>query len=165
MPLKVFVNQRDDDRITFSDSNDAQVTENTPGAIIQRSMDLWTQATQGRVTFQFCNSAEEADIVCNFTDEPNGLEAASALGLTSHRTSGGRHIADIRLLTVSPSSTDTLPRSEFAAATLHEFGHALGLEHSNKVSDVMYRAVHAKPLVNLSDNDRDRVCKLYTYNH
>ena len=164
MPLKVFVNEKDDDRITFSDSRDAQVTENTPGSIIQRSMDLWTRASDGRVTFALTNSAGDADIICNFTDEPDGLETESALGITSYRAgSGGRHIADIQLLTVLPKTTQTMPRAEFAAAALHEFGHALGLDHSNRVSDVMYRAVHAKPLVNLSDNDRDRVCKLYTY--
>jgi tetratricopeptide (TPR) repeat protein len=163
MPLKVYVAQRDDDSLTLEQGSTTAVTENTPGQLIQHSMDAWTEATQGRVRFVLTDKPEAANITCDFTADPSGLESSTAAGLTTWtRTTGGRMQAVIHLLTVSPHSAKPIERGDFLNAAMHEFGHALGLLHSDRIDDIMYRRQGATPIVQLSDNDRDRILKLYT---
>jgi predicted Zn-dependent protease len=47
---------------------------------------------------------------------------------------------------------------------LHELGHALGLSHSSNPADIMYFSSSSanKQSAGLSQNDRDRIQKLYT---
>jgi tetratricopeptide (TPR) repeat protein len=163
MPLKVYIGQKDDDSIVLEQGATTAVTESTPGLIIQSALDAWSQATQGRVQFAMTEKPELADITCEFTQDPGGLETSSAAGITSWgRTVGGKGQAIVRLLTVSSHTGKPIERGEFANAALHEFGHALGLQHSDRPDDIMYRRQGATPIVQLSDNDKDRVVKLYT---
>lgn len=166
MPLKVYIDQRHDDSMTLAQGANTAITDSTPGELIQRAMEAWSQASQGRVQFAFCDQPEVADIRCDFSGDAGSLEMDSVAGVTSREpTVGGKMQAVIHLLTVDSRDGKPVTRAEFAQTALHEFGHALGLEHSNHTDDVMYRSIGQEPVAALSDNDRDRIMKLYSVLH
>lgn len=163
MPLKVYIDNRHDDSMTLAQGANTAITDSTPGELIQRAMEAWSQASQGRVQFTFCDQPEAADIRCDFTTDAGSLEMDSVAGVTSREaTVGGKMQAVIHLLTVDSRDGKPVTRAEFAQTALHEFGHALGLDHSSRIDDVMYRSIGQQPIVALSDNDRDRIMKLYS---
>jgi tetratricopeptide (TPR) repeat protein len=163
MPLKVYIKDRDDDLIKLEADESSLITENTPGELITRAMNAWGEASQGRVQFQMTSRYEESNITVEFTDDPQGLENEWAAGITGwNHDDPARPKAQIRLLYVKRSTGEPIDRARFYETVLHEFGHALGLNHSNRVDDVMYRAGRVNKVVQLSDNDRDRLVKLYT---
>lgn len=165
MPLKVYIYERDSDEMKL-DHGHSLITDNTPGEIIQRAMEAWTQASEGRISFQMVPVPEQADIVCSFTNNKEGMENAMAAGVTTWELDSARRQARIKLLAVrvhEPSKP--VDKGFFYETCLHEFGHALGLEHSSGVHDVMYRAVHPEAVTTLSENDKARVVRLYKLGH
>lgn len=162
MPLKVYVHQRDDDSIKFEPSKTG-ITAGGPFELIQVALDAWVQASQGRIQYVFTPTLEEANISCFFTSDPDGLENEFAAGVTSWDVEGKHRQCKVKVLTISRYTGKTVDRAKFLDTCLHEFGHAFGLEHSSAVEDVMYRATHPQPLAALSENDKARVIRLYTY--
>lgn len=162
MPLKVYVHDKEDDSVQFSPSQ-SMITENTPGEIIHRALTAWTEASQGRVSFVLTANQEDANICCFFTKDQNGLENDFAAGITKWELQAGtKPQAKVYVLTMDRDESKPVDRGVFYETLLHEFGHALGLDHSDSTQDVMYRAVHPTPILNLSDVDQARIVKLYT---
>jgi tetratricopeptide (TPR) repeat protein len=159
MPLKVFIHNRYDSNTKFEPH--PQVSDDNPAEFIQRACDTWASASGNKVSFLLTDRPEESSIEVFLTEDPNGLEQGYAQGITEH-AQRGENKKRIRLLTIDRESGKPLNKGEFLDACLHEMGHALGLLHSGNISDIMYQAVHDKPLCGLSNNDCERVTLLYT---
>lgn len=108
-----------------------------PGAeaIVDRALKTWTDAAAGRVTLQMA-PPREASIRFHFTPTGDGLYGGTA-PVADPRT-GVMIRADIMVTTAA--EYDALNRSIVIYLTsLHELGHALGLEHTDDVATIMYR--------------------------
>jgi len=134
MPLKIFVHPGAD--VAGFDSRYVEVFKN--------ACQSWSLATDNMVSFEFTEDAAKADIDVQWTanpstwkSKPDGHElGACEPDMVLHE---GIDHASIYLLTTSDQNHVGLKAMQFAS--LHELGHALGLGHSGRKTDIMARAV------------------------
>jgi len=154
-PLKVFV--ASDDVQLSPGSSDAP---GTGSECVQAACSAWNQATHGKVSFVLVRRAEDANIEVAFSPDPNMMENPSAAGIA--QWSGRGEAPKVRITLLTTEEEKPIDGDRLLEATLHEFGHALGLSHSKSVEDVMYFSERTKPMTQLSGNDAQRVIVLYT---
>jgi hypothetical protein len=144
-PLKVFVN-------TQSSLYSPQYLQ-----YIAWSLNSWSQALYGRLSYQFTPNRYEADITVDWVPRFSDQYIA---GLTTFQVGH----ADIQIKTVG------VPEKDIKANIIHEFGHALGIAgHSENDNDIMVGsrhwrrgadAEHYEP--KLSRNDIQAIRRLYS---
>lgn len=113
--------------------------------------DLTTAAGKG--------SADNVVIGCssNATLFPNGTTlAVGGIACNSGVCKGAVLLND-----AATTQLDTLDRSTIITTFAHEFGHALGLGHSNSKTSLMYYAANDKTQKSLSQDDIDGITYLY----
>jgi predicted Zn-dependent protease len=136
------------------------VNEKLFAAKVQQCMDNWNEALDGKFQFETIADKHSADIYIKF-DSYRYNQPASIAGFTQCRGEPeGTHAirsADVAILVIDGqggrSSNNQIERTIY-----HEFGHALGLEHSANDEDIMYPRSHVSTL---SPRDRNSVRKLY----
>ena len=102
--------------------------------LVDRAMQTWTRAAQGRLTLQRTLIRSEAHIQVFFVR--GGGNYGETLPHVDPAT-GLLDRADVDIAADVP--VDPLTRQIVAYLTaLHELGHALGLEHTTNFSDIMY---------------------------
>jgi hypothetical protein len=104
-------------------------------ALVDRALRTWTDAAAGRFALQM-TPARDASIRFHFTPTGDGLYGGTAPVVDPR--SGVMLRADI-MVTTAPD-LDALGRSIVIYLTsLHELGHALGLDHTEDAATIMYR--------------------------
>jgi hypothetical protein len=102
--------------------------------LVERAMQTWTKASDGRLTLQRTLVRNDADIQVFFVR--GGGNYGETLPHVEAAT-GFIDRADIAIAAEVP--VDPLTRQIVAYLTaLHELGHAIGLEHTANFSDIMY---------------------------
>ncbi len=128
---------------------------------------MWDQETRGAVKFTRTFNPNGADIVCNWTDDPNviisdatGNEGGRCTPTASH----GAYIhADLAFLTYRGADKQKHTPAGIKAIALHEIGHAIGLAgHSDHHKDIMYFVGHEGVRPILSYRDVNTATLLYT---
>ncbi|MBX9949341.1 MAG: tetratricopeptide repeat protein [Candidatus Obscuribacterales bacterium] len=155
MPIKVYMSKE----------------TNTPGYrpvfrnFVMKALDTWCEASGKKINYKITKEKDNADIVVNWT--ANALDASSELrvvaGLTTFAVLENCFTSTIVQLRTTDAFTPGafVKDGEMASVTMHEIGHALGLDHSNCISDVMY--FRSNGLQNGLPTKRDRLtlAKLY----
>jgi hypothetical protein len=130
--------------------------------VTQRAMDLWNRTGQevyGKNFFEQVHSPEQAQITVDWA----GLEvppgAAGATRLRIHRS-------QIEIRGISILDDPQLSQGDLCEILGHEFGHALGLDHSENPQDLMYHqrtGNFAAPASRLSQRDAWMLGWLYSH--
>jgi predicted Zn-dependent protease len=126
----------------------------------------WTEASGGKIRFEFTDKRSGAKVVCSWTDDTATLGGPNELGLTkkSFKRDGQIVSATIGLYTLADHPE--LSADEIVAmqkeVDRHEIGHALGLGHSKTVYDIMYFQVCPQGLeYPLTGRDKRTILALY----
>lgn len=156
-PIKVFLvdNAKPDLVLTFRNGTSPK----RPADLVQDALDTWTSASGGKITFVKAADQNSAQIVIGYAFNADPvLSENCAAGITHWQPDLQRAMIHVGLV---DKEGYNLERERFFATTLHEIGHALGLEHSKGPTDVMFWQEHAVQPSGLSSMDQQRILALY----
>ncbi len=117
----------------------------------------WAKATDKKIKIEFTPNADEAKILCSWTNDASSLSSPLEGGetLVSKSQDGKMLSAKVQIL----QSEDPAERR---AAALHEAGHSLGLGHSSRPGDAMFFAFNRDAFTGeLSKRDKRTAKRLY----
>jgi len=155
-PLKVY----------FSPTDGVKGFRKTYNSYLFEALSVWLESTGQSLQCTKCDTEEQADIVCKWSDdrkEVTGMEQ----GITTPRISKQAADADwliekasIEIWTMNATGRSVADAQTIKATCLHEAGHALGLSHSPNNRDAMFFIVNNAP--EISERDRNTIIKLYS---
>jgi hypothetical protein len=107
-------------------------------ALVQRAMQTWVDASAGRLTFARERRQQDATLRVRFVTYGDGLYGGTAPHVDPR--TGSIASADVMISRGDDVAASPVDRSVTIYLTaLHELGHALGLQHTDDFSTIMYR--------------------------
>lgn len=126
-PLKVFVKEASS-RYYKSDYKD----------YVKYALDVWRKADD-RIQYKIVKSIDDADIAVIFIENLGDKYEENYLGLTDYDVDNKKEIDFSKIqISLIKNGDERISAGEIKATIVHEFGHALGLGHSNNEKDLMY---------------------------
>lgn len=139
--------------------------------IIEKAADVWNNVATSRLELEIVGDTtsttanDPITVICdtNYGSTDSGLANGSPGAASISPTSGDSIAAGIMYLNASGGNANIKNLSEqLVAVTLaHEFGHLLGLGHSQDTKALMYYDASSKKKLNLAQDDVDAVTYLY----
>ena len=123
----------------------------------------WAKATNGLVSFNFVGNVDEAQITVSMTDKlltpySEGFEAGLA---TINARNNVIYKSHIDILKANPNTGEKFDNDMILTTTMHEVGHAIGIQgHSPNDSDLM-TAVNHSGVKNITQRDLNTLRRLY----
>ena len=131
--------------------------------VVRDGINQWTSIKNPVIKFKYVEDREEADIYVERVDNYNHISKGSAGLAQAQLLFKGKnqlnkvHLRIFSLDQAGKKLSNHAIRQMKTLAT-HEFGHALGLQHSPNGRDIMYWKATA---VEISDRDRKTLLELY----
>lgn len=135
--------------------------------IARDSLNSWVEASAGKLAWSEVSNPQQADIVISWSDKVsirNGnLEAGRTTAAMQMNPRTGQKFmaaAEVKILTrIGPKIFSDL---DIRKTTLHEVGHALGLQgHSAEPGDIMYASLSRQQVPYLQSRDASTIQRLY----
>lgn len=130
-----------------------------------KALDTWCEASGKKIKYVLVKNSDDADMIIRWT--PSALqmdgEHRVVAGLTNIQEDGGKiSRAVIGLRTTDAFSPGKyVQNGQMASVVMHEVGHAMGLDHSNWIYDVMYFHCSSKQSGMPTSRDRKTLARLY----
>lgn len=135
--------------------------------LMREAFNSWMQAAAGKLSWVEVSDPRQADIITNWSDSisiRNGqLEAGRTTAVTqTDRLTGERSLVAAEVKILTRIGAKVFSDDEIRKTTLHEVGHALGLQgHSHLSSDIMYASLSRNQVPFLQDRDAATISLLY----
>lgn len=145
--------------------------QQNPIQALREAFSNWSQATEGRVTFMPVTDANQADIICVWTDDPEKIVQAgravegglTKLSMQPHPNGSEIMIVRASVTLLTNRGGTPLGFDEMKKVCLHEVGHALGLNgHSNNNKDIMFYSESPSIWPALTKRDKATMLRLYS---
>lgn len=152
--------------------------QNVPGyqpfyqKTLMDAFSTWATATGNKLLFSLAPDMRSANIICQWTANPNQVMDRGRLvegGLT--KLSGqplpdGQSVnitrATMTILTTPRGPGPAMSQDQFTKVCLHEVGHAIGINgHSNNNKDIMFFSESPSIWPSLTNRDRATAMRLY----
>ncbi|MBK7632087.1 MAG: matrixin family metalloprotease [Ignavibacteriales bacterium] len=105
---------------------------------VKYAMDVWRKADD-RIQYKFVKSIDDADIAVIFVENLGDKYEENYLGLTDYDSNKNKQIEFSKIqISLIKNGNEKISAGEIKATIVHEFGHALGLGHSDREKDLMY---------------------------
>ena len=103
--------------------------------VVMSAYQTWERASEGLVSFDFVENANEADMRCYFKNTDN----KKSIGVHSFTISGNKITASTIVFNKLDAKNHSLDSKQLFSSALQEIGHSLGLTGaSQSIYDVMY---------------------------
>lgn len=137
--------------------------------LLMDSFTDWSQASQGRLAFVLEPNPSRAQIICNWTGDPEKIIEQGRVvegGLTKLsaqvQTNGAVQITGAQMTLLTNRKGSSISDYDMKKVCLHEVGHALGINgHSNDNHDIMFFTESPTVQPNLSRRDKSTISRLY----
>lgn len=134
---------------------------------IWHALETWSQASGNKLSFQKVTKKDKADIEVRWISEPVMLPEGKRMRVkqgVAERDQDGDYISHVlvRIDTMNSYDPDRkIEESEAASICMHEIGHALGLEHSPNLADIMYFGSSSKQSGMPTARDKATIARIY----
>ncbi len=132
---------------------------------VLKALDTWCQASGKKINYKITKDKDSADIVVTWTANPldSSSESRVVAGLTTPDVVDNSFRATLVQLRTTDAFTPGayVKDGEMASVTMHEMGHAFGLDHSNCIYDVMYFRSNSLQSGLPTNRDKLTLAKLY----
>ncbi|MBX9725314.1 MAG: matrixin family metalloprotease [Candidatus Obscuribacterales bacterium] len=158
LPIKVYI----------ADGSKVKGFHSQYPSYILRALDTWSLASKGRLSYVRVKDEKSADLRVEWLSNPIAMSEGGRhrmkQGLTtvSYESEGVISDAEVKIDCMhSFAPSQELPESQCASVCMHEIGHALGLNHSPCLSDIMYFSASSKQTGKPSSRDMNTIARLY----
>ncbi len=127
---------------------------------VKYAMDVWRKADD-RIQYKLVKSFDDADIALIFVENLGDKYEENYLGLTDYDTDKKKEIEFSKIqISLIKNRDEIISPGEIKATIVHEFGHALGLGHSENEKDLMYPYISTKHTPEMKYDELSRGDKL-----